>query len=258
MNELRSIPATPIAALREEMVRLRQLDSGTRACRRWALALGSLAFAAGTPGFPSIAGASPGFIENRGQVHEAVRYYQRGSGANVYFTAQAVVLDLAAPAESGAGAAPQGCAVYVRFAQGNPSPRVEARSPLATRYHYFLGGDPARWRAEVPCYAEVVYRDVWPGIDLVFRDQEGSLAYEALVRAGADPGRMAFTYQGVATVRPGAAGVEEIETAAGPLAHERHGSGFPGVPAAVEPQCPGLEHLPGGIQHGPSARPGAG
>ena len=34
--------------------------------------------------------------------------------------------------------------------------------------NYFLGADSSRWRTRVPTYASVLYRDVWPGVDLAF------------------------------------------------------------------------------------------
>jgi hypothetical protein len=159
---------------------------------------------------------SAGFIENRGQVNETVRYYLPGSGVAIYFTPGAVVVDLKelvaprarAQDERGhpfirsgddAAFAPEtrrGCAVYVRFAGANPSPTIEAREKLVTQYNFFLGNDRAKWRPQVPAFGEVVYRDVWPGIDLVFREEAGALAYEAIVRAGADAGSMAFAFEG--------------------------------------------------------------
>ncbi|MFH1219858.1 MAG: hypothetical protein V1694_05345 [Candidatus Eisenbacteria bacterium] len=135
----------------------------------------------------SFAEVSTGFIENRGQVDSRVKYYSPGSRAVVYFTQDAVVIDLKEEMRSPQGQkrhgmpyeemaaevadsiVQSGCAVYIRFEGANPSPVVEARGELATKYNYFLGNDPSKWCTDVGAYEEVVYRDVWPGVDVVYR-----------------------------------------------------------------------------------------
>jgi hypothetical protein len=96
-------------------------------------------------GWTAPAGAYAGFIENRGQVDSRVKYYCPGSRAAVYFTQDAVVIDLKEEMRSPQGRGPhempyeetmaaaadsvveRGCAVYIRFEGANPSPVVEAR-----------------------------------------------------------------------------------------------------------------------------------
>lgn len=144
------------------------------------------------------AAASGGSIENRGQLDQAVRYYAPGARATVYFTGDGLVFDLKEeiPAQHGRDldrfggpgkiaepeepASRRGCAVYLRFEGANSAARVETRRQLAARYNYFLGCDPAGWHVDVPAFAEVVYRDLWPGADLVWREETGSLTYEIL------------------------------------------------------------------------------
>ena len=41
----------------------------------------------------------------------------------------------------------------------------------------------------IPTYGEVVYRELWTGIDMVFRGANGKLKYEFVARPGADPRR---------------------------------------------------------------------
>ena len=181
-------------------------------------------------------GSTSGFVENRGQLSESVPYAAPGPRTSVFFTAGAVVLDLhgaaanprpgtappgsTTPVSAGA-AAPHACAVWVRFAGANPAPRVEARGRLGARYNFFLGNDPTAWRAAVPAFTEIVYHDLWPGIDLVFRREDGELRYEVHAGAGADPEQVRFRYDGADAVTPGIAGVDRIDTAAGTLLHRR-------------------------------------
>ncbi len=59
---------------------------------------------------------------------------------------------------------------------------------LSGKVNYFLGNDPAKWRTNLPTFAEVRYPNVYPGIDLVYHgDQGGRLEYDFIVAPGADP-----------------------------------------------------------------------
>jgi hypothetical protein len=177
---------------------------------------------------------SSGFLENLGQKDPAVRYYTPGP-VSVYFTSEAVVFEfleermpesspeLYCPDEPDAGSDPsdssplRGCAVWVLFEGANPTPEISARGELPGRYHFFLGNDPAQWRTGVRAYGEVVYRDLWPGVDVVFRKDERGLVYE-VVLSGGDSGRVRFGYAGADRVVEVGDGIL-IETRFGSLRH---------------------------------------
>ena len=162
-------------------------DLNTASNRRWPPVAVLLAFLAASLAVPSatLAMVNTGFIENHGQVNEAVRYYRPGSNASVYFTPDAIVIDLKKEIarvpgsqteplsqerlrDGGPGARPpedvtrRSCAVWISFEGANPSPSVEARGKLLTKFNYFVGSDPEHWHAGIRAYAEVVYRDLWP------------------------------------------------------------------------------------------------
>lgn len=73
---------------------------------------------------------------------------------------------------------------------------VHAEAPLDTRMHYLLGANPSGWRTDVPTFARLRYRDLWPGIDLVVRCAERDLKYEFHVSPGVDPSTIAMRYKG--------------------------------------------------------------
>jgi len=55
----------------------------------------------------------------------------------------------------------------MRLVGANSAARIEGLDALPGRSHSFIGRDPGRWRTNVPTYARVAYRDIYPGIDLV-------------------------------------------------------------------------------------------
>ena len=81
---------------------------------------------------------------------------------------------------------------------------------------YFLGNDPAKWRPEVPHYARVEYKQVYPGVDLVYYGDRRQVEYDFVVAPGADPGRIQLAYQG-AELRVDASGDLLLATPLGEL-----------------------------------------
>lgn len=79
----------------------------------------------------------------------------------------------------------------------------EALDPLPTRTHYFMGNRPSRWRTGIPSYARVRYRNVYPGIDLIFYGKQRQLEFDFLVAPGADPRSIEMTWRGVDKIEAG-------------------------------------------------------
>ena len=176
------------------------------------------------------------FVENRGQVDARVGYYAQGSRYAFYFTPEAIILsflkgDSAAPA-AGQGAhdiatvvaattaetpATQGVTLALRFLGGNPQAVPEAQERAPGEVNYFRGNDPARWQTQLPSFAQIVYREIWPGVDVRLRGQGQQLKYEFRVRPGAQPADIRLAYDGASGLTLDNAGGLQITTALGAL-----------------------------------------
>ncbi len=170
-------------------------------------------FAAG-PGQPAgqYGRVPPHFIRNDGQLPAEVRYYLKGSRGTVYLSETEVVFDfISHRPEPPARLEPSGedlpdgddkvpqlsrLVFRLRFAEPNPDTVIEGAKQLPGKINYFIG-DRENWRSSIPTYQEVVYRGLYPGIDLAFRLKEDNILYHYTVAPGADPGRIAFSYSGV-------------------------------------------------------------
>jgi len=190
-------------------------DNGTRFRRWWPSALTAglavLAFAgpaAALPGAPALR-----FEANRGQTDPAVRFVARGPASTLFLTSTGAVIALRGP--GGAGA------VRLTFGGGDSATSIAGVDELRARSHYLIGRDPARWRRDVPNFARVAYREVYPGIDVVFYGREGRLEYDFVVAPGADPGRILLELSGMDRLEVDAAGDLVLHTAAGALRHHR-------------------------------------
>jgi uncharacterized protein (TIGR03437 family) len=130
------------------------------------------------------------FEANAGQTDPQIHFCARTAGGSVWLHAQGAILK-----PLGVGA------VRVDLAGPIAPSAPEPLEPLASRSHYYLGRDPAQWRRDVPEFARVRYRHVWPGIDLVYYGNGEHLEYDFRVEAGADPNAILLVIHADAPVR---------------------------------------------------------
>lgn len=162
------------------------------------------------------------FIENRGQLDARVSFYVNGRQTAAYFTPTSVLYSLSQPGVlRRASVAPSHKAhVQLEFPGANPKPELQAVNRTEATVSYFHG-PPDEWKTGLATYSALVYRDLWPGIDLEFTGPAGHLKYTFHIRPGADPRRIRLAYRGAKSVRLTAKGSLHVETAAGGFADER-------------------------------------
>ncbi|HEU4323900.1 MAG TPA: SBBP repeat-containing protein [Roseiflexaceae bacterium] len=158
---------------------------------------------------------------------EAGRFQARGLGGMLFFGPAAVLLTGADSSDFG-----------VRFVGADPAASIEAAEPLPGRVSRFMGSDPARWQRGLPTSAALVYRQLYPGIDLRYDGAKEGLKGTYLLAPGADPARIRWRYEGAGDVRldPSgdlriALGMRELVERA-PVAWQEIGGARVPVPAA--------------------------
>jgi hypothetical protein len=82
-----------------------------------------------------------------------------------------------------------GAVLRMELVGANPSPRVRPLAQLPGKSKYLIGNDPKKWRTNVPNYAEVEYRDIYSGVDLVYYGNQGQLEYDFVVAPALTPTR---------------------------------------------------------------------
>ncbi|MGH8635587.1 MAG: hypothetical protein ACREUZ_00470 [Burkholderiales bacterium] len=152
------------------------------------------------------------FEANRGQAHEDVRFLARGPGYGLYLTAGEAVLAL--------GAKNEGAVLRMALVGANRKPLVSGLEELPGKANYFIGRDPSQWRTNVPTYAKVHYREVYPGIDLVYYGNQRQLEYDFVVAPGADPEKIVLGFKGAGKLEIDAQG-DLVLHAAGGAIHQK-------------------------------------
>ena len=178
-----------------------------------AIAVALLSGIESAPSTPVVSDAAPtlgklplSFVPNKGQTNAAARYYARGTNFSFYFTQDRVVLDFAGKRN--------GVVLDLRFLGASANARIVAERPRGARVNY-IGRH--RSYTGLPTYGQIRYRDLWPGIDMVFWEGGGTLEYEFLVTPGADPSAIRLAYAGADSVSIDRAGALAVGTPLGSL-----------------------------------------
>ncbi|MGO9899841.1 MAG: SBBP repeat-containing protein [Solirubrobacteraceae bacterium] len=130
-----------------------------------------------------------GFEPNVAPSDRRVRFLASSGGGTVFLASDEAVLALA-----GAGRSHEPV-LRVRF-MGAADPQLRGVARLSGSANYFVGRDRARWRVDVPMFARVRYRHLWPGVDASFYGNGSQLQYDFELSPGADPTRIALRFVG--------------------------------------------------------------
>src|SRR3989442_1712589 len=149
------------------------------------------------------------FEANHGQTDRQVKFLSRGTGYRLFLTANETVLSLRKPTaptahrrvEVAENQAITTTVLRMRLVGANPTPQVEGIEELPGKSNYFIGNDPKKWRTNVPNYARVKYRDVYPGVDLVYYGNQRKLEYDFVVAPGGDPQAIQLGIEGAEKVQ---------------------------------------------------------
>jgi hypothetical protein len=174
---------------------------------------------------------SPIFEANQGQADPQVKYLFRGRGYTAFLTAGSMVLSLrptnVVPIPPTSNLPPtrnvapaSNTTIEFRLSGAAKSPVVIGEDRKPGKVNYFIGNDPTKWRTNVPTYAKVRYKSVYPGIDLVYYGNSRQLECDFAVSPGANPNRIQFEITGAREIRVDAAGNLLLKTDSGELHFE--------------------------------------
>lgn len=155
-------------------------------------------------------GVSLGFEPNTGQAAPEVRYLARTGNFVLYLTDRGTLL-----------AGRNGSPLRTTFAGASPSAPIRGEKQQASVTNYFLGNNPLQWRAGLPNFEQARYPGVYPGIDLVYYGNQGSVEYDWIVAPGADPSQIRMEFENPKRVRIDGHGDLVIRVGDGEYRHKR-------------------------------------
>jgi len=172
------------------------------------------------------------FIENKGQVDKSVSYYLKGKQGTIYFTKEAIVYDLffnkgsyfkETRLDYSLMQKKMGTFKRVSFSLKptgtSRKAKLVSKNILPGRLNYLMGRDPKKWHTDIPIYKEIIYRNLYNGIDLKIYGTNNRMEYDFIVSPGADPRDIAIKCEGIDGLKIDEKGDLLIETSLGDIRH---------------------------------------
>jgi len=129
------------------------------------------------------------FVENKGQLGSPdILYYAQGKPLSVGLIKDGVVFSL-----SGEGVISSFTLCFV----GGNDVVPYGRSPNGHVSNFIRGNDPARWVRDTVSFSEVIYEDLYDGVDLRFYFTDSMFKYDFQVEGGHNPSCINLRYEGV-------------------------------------------------------------
>ena len=141
------------------------------------------------------------FESNRGQAAPQVSFISRGPGYRAYLTSKGMVLSLHAGEVKNSATNPgqstgKRASIEFQLLGSAPNPQVVGENQQPGIVNYFIGNDPSRWHRNVPTYGRIRYKNVYPGIDLIYYGNHQQLEYDFAVAPKVDPRQIKFAIAG--------------------------------------------------------------
>jgi hypothetical protein len=127
------------------------------------------------------------FTENLGQWKGHIQYLGKTSFGSVAFSTNSVYYNILAE--------DQGHVMKIAFLTQHEVKPLGV-SQLDFENNYFYGNDPEKWVSSAKSYKEILYEDVWPGIDILYYFKDGNLKYDISVDRYSDPDVISFEVEG--------------------------------------------------------------
>jgi hypothetical protein len=166
------------------------------------------------------------FIPNQGQVSREALFYAKATNYTLWLTTEGLIFDgIRKPDERrGAGGKTRrresGRDISrLTFLQAGKKPEVIPVEPAAYTVNYFPGREESKWKTAIPTSKAVLYKSLYPNIDLKIYGVEGQVEYDYLIKPGGKVSDIRFEYTEVKKTTIDDGGNLLIETEFGELRH---------------------------------------
>jgi|GEM_PF-1947388 len=155
------------------------------------------------------------FIPNTGQYNPDILFQSQGTGNTVEFTKDSVTITAFQRNSSTGDLAVSD--VSLAFDGADPGATVTGQDNLPGTVNFMIGNNPEEWKIKVPTYGAVLYKNLYPGIDLTYKGINGQLKREFTVTPGIDPALIRMKYSNPIKLTKEIDGTLTVETETGTL-----------------------------------------
>lgn len=154
-----------------------------------------------------------GFIENKNQFHQNVRFQAFMNSYTVFLEQQAFTFLiessedlqmrhdlLQTPLQDKMDFVVRGHAYKVNFLGSSPMVNPLGQLEQAYKLNYFFGNNPENWATAVSSFQTVLYENLYSGIDLLAVMSDGNLKYDFIVAPGAVTNDIKLGFEGLQSI----------------------------------------------------------
>jgi len=136
------------------------------------------------------------FIKNNGQLSKDVKFYTKSIGKTLYFTKEGIYTQLTSTPNKSTNEVSKDT-VFFKIMNTNPLSIIVPKELLEGKINYFTGNNQKKWQKNIPIYKKIVYKDIYPNIDILFYGNQSKLEYDIFVKPGANPSIIKFKCEGI-------------------------------------------------------------
>lgn len=131
------------------------------------------------------------FVENQGQADSSIKFYTQGQGTQVSFTSDGIyshIIQRKVTHNSKHKIIHEVPQIHEKllvlkkkFVGANTQCEIVGEDPLPGTVNYLLGDDTTRWKTGIRTYRQIRYKEIYPGVDLVYHGTQGPAEYDLVV-----------------------------------------------------------------------------
>lgn len=93
--------------------------------------------------------------------------------------------------------------IKLNFLGSNPNTYIENEKRASYYYNYFNGKDPGKWKSNIPVYKKLIYKKLYPGIDLNLEGNsfDKGLKYDWIISPNTDINNIQMQFEGAVSVK---------------------------------------------------------
>lgn len=152
------------------------------------------------------------FVENKGQFDAKVLFRVQLNSGYIFLEKNAITFKLFNEEQyfeahkhlhrepSKSDGTIKGHVFKYEFVNTSTNKTIRGMLPCHEKFNYFLGKDKSKWASHVSVYNEVVYHNIYSGIDLRVYSKYGQLKYEWIVSPYAEPSQILINVVGLSNI----------------------------------------------------------
>jgi hypothetical protein len=142
------------------------------------------------------------FAQNKGQWNNNVLYEGKFKGGKVFLEQQGLSYvffpkdGLEEMHHHGSKAPITYHAIKMDFVNSHANATIQQRDSNAFYENYFIGKDPLKWASRVKSFKQIIYKNLYQGIDVNYCSEKNNFRFDFIVHPGADVNQLVMNFTG--------------------------------------------------------------